>query len=53
MKKKNLYILLGVIFTVIGLIGAIPSFLQSNYLWGIISSVLVVIGLVFVAIAFD
>ncbi|MDD5086318.1 MAG: hypothetical protein PHV16_01055 [Candidatus Nanoarchaeia archaeon] len=52
-KKKNLTTLLGVIFTVIGVIWAVPSFLTEKYLFGAIASVLVIIGLVLLAIAFS
>ena len=52
-KKKNLTTLLGVIFTVIGVIWAIPSFLTEKYFFGAIASVLVIVGLVLLAIAFS
>jgi len=54
MKKqsKNILAVAGVISTVVGIIGAIPSFLQSNYTLSILSVVLVVGGLILLAIAF-
>ena len=54
MKKetKNIVAVLGVISTVVGVIGAVPSFLGENYALGLGFSVVVVIGLVLLAISF-
>jgi len=54
MKKqtKNILAVAGVISTVMGIIGAIPSFLRENYGAATGSAILVVVGLVLIAIAF-
>jgi len=51
-RTKNLLAVAGVISTVFGVIGAIPSFLQSNYGIAIGSAILIVAGIVLLAIAF-
>ncbi|MDO8741215.1 MAG: hypothetical protein Q7J54_06615 [Candidatus Woesearchaeota archaeon] len=54
MKKqtKNILAVAGVISTVLGIVGAIPSFLQSRFGAAIGSAILIVGGLVLLAIAF-
>lgn len=54
MKKqtKNILGIAGVISTVIGVIGTIPSFLREMYGIAIGSTLLIIIGLVLLAIAF-
>ena len=54
MKKqtKNILAVAGVISTVMGIIGAIPSFLKEMYGVAIGSAILIVVGLVLIAIAF-
>ncbi len=51
-KTKNLLAVAGVISTVFGIVGAIPSFLQNNYGIAIGSAILIVTGVVLLAIAF-
>ncbi|MBU0627826.1 MAG: hypothetical protein KKC75_01445 [Nanoarchaeota archaeon] len=51
-KTKNLLAVIGVIGTVMGVIGAVPSFLQSKYGIATGSAILVIVGLVCLAIAF-
>jgi len=50
--QKNILAVAGVISTVFGLIGAVPSFLQANYGLATGSAILIVAGLVMLAIAF-
>ena len=50
--KKNILAVAGVIATLLGIVGAIPSFLQSNYIIATISSVLIIGGIILLAIAF-
>ena len=54
MKKtqKNILAVAGVIGTVLGIVGMVPSFLQEKYTIAIISTVLIVMGLILLAIAF-
>lgn len=54
MKKqtKNILAIAGVISTVMGIIGAIPSFLNEMYGVATGSAILIVAGLVLIAIAF-
>ena len=54
MKKihKNILAIAGVVSAVFGVIFAIPSTLQANYLVATISALLIVAGLVLLAIAF-
>ena len=54
MKKstKNILGVAGVIGTVMGVIGAVPSFLQANYGLATGSAILIIGGLVMLAIAF-
>lgn len=54
MKKIHKYILAvaGVISTVLGIVAAVPSFLQANYIIATGSFILIVAGLVMLAIAF-
>ncbi len=51
-KTKNLLAVAGVICTVMGVIGAVPSFLQARYGIATGSAILVIGGLVMLAIAF-
>ena len=50
--SKNILAVAGIIGTVLGIIGIIPSFLQENYGIATASAILMVIGLVLLAIAF-
>ncbi|MBS3099024.1 hypothetical protein J4462_02325 [Candidatus Pacearchaeota archaeon] len=54
MKKntKNIFALIGVIGTVLGIVSAIPFFLNKIYNLAIISVILIIIGLVLLAFAF-
>ncbi len=54
MKKstKNILAVAGVISTVLGIVGAIPSFLQGSYGAATVATILVVGGLVLLAISF-
>jgi len=54
MKKttKNILGVAGVISSVLGIVTAIPSFLRETYSIAILSTFLIVIGLVLLAIAF-
>lgn len=54
MKKihKNILAVAGVVSTVFGVVFAIPSTLQANYVVATLSALLIVAGLVIIAIAF-
>lgn len=52
-RTKNLLAIAGVISTVLGVIGAVPSFLQNKYGVAVGSVILIVAGLVLLAIAFE
>ncbi|MEA3515270.1 MAG: hypothetical protein U9R34_07355 [Nanoarchaeota archaeon] len=54
MKKqaKNILAIAGVISTILGIVGAIPSFLKEMYGIAIVSTILIIGGLVLLAIAF-
>jgi hypothetical protein len=54
MKKRTQYLIsvAGVIFTVVGVLGAVPLFLKGHLAGGIFSATLVVAGLILLAIAF-
>ncbi len=51
-SKKNILAVAGVISTALGILGAIPSFLQGMYGVATGSTFLIVLGLVLLAIAF-
>ena len=51
-QKKNILAVAGIISTVLGILGAIPSFLQGMYGTATGSTLLVVLGLILLAIAF-
>ena len=51
-RIRNILAVVGVISTVMGIVGAIPSFLQESYDVTTGSVVLIVAGLVLLAIAF-
>ncbi len=51
-KTKNVLAVAGVISTVMGIIGAVPSFLQAKYGIATGSAILIVTGLILLAIAF-
>jgi hypothetical protein len=51
-QTKNILAVAGVISTVMGVAGTIPSFLQERYGLAIGSTILIVGGLVLLAIAF-
>ena len=55
MKKqtRNILAIAGVISTIMGIIGAIPSFLQEKYGVATAAAILIVGGLVLLAIAFN
>ena len=50
--KKNILAIAGVTSTVMGIIGAIPSFLQERYGLAVGSAIFIIGGLVLLAIAF-
>jgi len=54
MKKttKNILAVAGIISTIGGITGAIPSFLQGNYSLAIGSSIFMIGGIILIAIAF-
>ncbi|MBI4980815.1 hypothetical protein HZC30_04640 [Candidatus Woesearchaeota archaeon] len=52
-KTKGVLSVAGVISTILGIVFAIPSFLQGNYGVAIISAILIVGGLVLLAISFE
>ena len=54
MKKntKNIFALIGVIGTVLGIVSAIPFFLNKTYNSAIISVMLIIVGLIMLAFAF-
>ncbi|HLC65103.1 MAG TPA: hypothetical protein VJI46_03205 [Candidatus Nanoarchaeia archaeon] len=52
-KKKNVLLVAGVISTILGIVGAIPSFLTAQYATAVASTFLIVGGLVLIAIAFE
>ena len=52
-RSKNLLAVAGIISAVLGIIGAVPSFLQENYGLATGSAILVVLGIVLLAIAFE
>ena len=51
-KTKNILAVAGVISSVLGILVAIPTLLQANYVAATIAGILVVGGLVILAIAF-
>mgnify|MGYP001566000687 FL=1 len=55
MKKqtKNILAVAGIISTVLGIVGAVPSFLQEKYGLATGSTILIVGGLILIAIAFS
>ncbi len=50
--RKNLLAIAGIISTIFGITGTIPSFLKENYSLAIGSSILVIGGIILLAIAF-
>ena len=54
MKKtqRNILAIAGVVGTVFGIVFAIPSTLQANYVVATLSAILIIAGLVILAIAF-
>jgi len=51
-SKKNILAVAGVISTVLGIIGLVPSIFQEKYIFATSTVILVVAGLVMLAIAF-
>lgn len=51
-KRRNILALAGVISAVLGIVGAVPTFLREQYFFAIISTILIVGGLVLLAISF-
>lgn len=49
---RNLIAVGGVLCSVVGLIWTIPLFLNENYIFGFGTSLLIIIGIVLLAIAF-
>ena len=49
---KNLLAVAGVISTIIGITGAIPSFLKEMYGVAISSAILIILGIILLAISF-
>ena len=52
-RKKNFLALGGVISIVVGVLGAVPSFLVERYGIAVASTFLVVLGLILLALAFE
>ena len=52
-KTRNLLAVAGVVSTVLGIVGAIPSFLQEKYGVAVGATILIVAGLVLLALAFS
>ena len=54
MKKqtKNILAIAGIIGVVLGIIGAVPSFLQEKYGFAMGAAILIIGGLILLAIAF-
>ena len=50
--KRNILLVAGVISTILGIVGGVPSFLSGNYPASIGATILIVAGLVLIAIAF-
>jgi hypothetical protein len=51
-RQRSLLLIAGIMSTAFGIIGAIPGFLQSNYVLATVSTLFMVGGLVIIAIAF-
>ena len=51
-KRKNILAIAGVISTILGIVGAVPSFLSNSYGIAIGSAILIITGLILLAIAF-
>ncbi len=49
--KRNLLAVAGVFSTVFGVVGIVPTFSQDNFVLGILSALLIVMGIVLLAIA--
>lgn len=49
---KNLLAIAGIISTVLGVVGAMPSILQGQYLFATGSALFIILGLILLAIAF-
>lgn len=50
--KKNLLIVAGVVSGLIGIFLSIPAFMQEKYIMGMVATILLIIGLILIAIAF-
>ena len=50
--QKNILTIAGVIGTVIGIVGFMPSFIQEKYLAATAFTILIVFGLILLSIAF-
>ncbi len=50
--QKNLLIVAGIILTVLGIIGSIPSFLKEQYAIATISVIFVIGGIILIAVGF-
>ena len=50
--QKNILAVAGVISTILGIVGAIPSVLQEKYIIATVSAIFIVAGLIILAIAF-
>lgn len=51
-RRKYVIAVAGVIGTILGIVGAIPSFLQNKLGLAIISSILIVFGVLLIAMSF-
>jgi len=51
-KQKNILAVAGVIATVMGITGSIPSFLKAQYQLATISTIFLIGGIILIAIAF-
>lgn len=52
-QSRNLLALAGVISTISGVVGAIPFYLQEKFLLATLSTVLLIVGIILLAIAFS
>ena len=51
-RIRNIIAIIGIISGVIGVIGAVPFFLMERFAYAVLATILVVLGLILLAIAF-
>ncbi len=51
-EVRNIVAIMGVISSVIGVLGAVPFFLTERFVYGSLATILVIVGLILLAIAF-